>query len=189
MLFLACAAIHTYYTYFLTASCLNSKLLRHIFIYCLIQVFKLLSYLDIGKIHIAPFDSRQCLKCQIFSTATICSLPSPSPIIPFFFAFVPIFSRGNACYAGKFFCLITRVANRTQSNSNRSIDFEWGSLIFFFLIRWGGRLVGFERGGGGHYAKKYGKKNIPGVPGYPKSTALRALRYPLCPIILWLLTA
>ena len=132
----------TYYTYFLTASCLNSKLLRHIFIYCLIQVFKLLSYLDIGKIHIAPFDSRQCLKCQIFSTATICSLPSPSPIIPFFFAFVPIFSRGNACYAGKFFCLITRVANRTQSNSNRSIDFEWGSLIFFFLNQ-----VGREAGG------------------------------------------
>ena len=177
MLFLACAAIHTYYTYFLTASCLNSKLLRHIFIYCLIQVFKLLSYLDIGKIHIAPFDSRQCLKCQIFFTATICSLPPP-PSFLFFFAFVPIFSRGNACYAGKFFCLITRVANRTQSNSNRG-EAGWWDL----------------RGGGEHYAKKYGfkvgpgKKNIPGVPGYPKSTALRALRYPLCPIILWLLTA
>ena len=113
---------------------------------------------------------------------------SPSPIIPFFLAFVPIFSRGNACYAGKFFCLITRVANRTQSNSNRSIDFAWGSLIFFFLnpVVWaaGGIWVG-----GGALCKKIWQKNIPGVPGYPKSTALRALRYPLCPIILWLLTA
>ena len=152
MLFLACASIHTYYTYFLTASCLNSKLLRHIFIYYPIQVFKLLSYLDIGKIHIAPFDSRQCLKCQIFFTATICSLPPP-PSFLFFFAFVPIFSRGNACYAGKFFCLITRVANRTQSNSNRSIDFEWGPLIFFFF-KSGGEAGWWDLRGGGNTMPK-----------------------------------
>ena len=133
MLFLACAAIHTYYTYFLTASCLNSKLLRHIFIYCLIQVFKLLSYLDIGKIHIAPFDSRQCLKCQIFFTATISSLPSPSPIIPFFFCFRPNFLSWKRLLRRQIFCLITRVANRTQSNSNRSIDFEWGPFFFFII--------------------------------------------------------
>ena len=140
-------------------------------IYCLIQVFKLLSYLDIGKIHIAPFDSRQCLKCQIFFTATISSLPSPSPIIPFFFCFRPNFLSWKRLLRRQIFCLITRVANRTQSNSNRSIDFEWGPF-FFLLFKSGGEAGWWDlRGGGGALCQKIWlqsgarQKNIPGVPG------------------------
>ena len=136
-------------------------------IYSLIQVFKLLSYLDIGKIHIAPFDSRQCLKCQIFFTATISSLPSPSPIIPFFFCFRPNFLSWKRLLRRQIFCLITRVANRTQSNSNRSIDFEWGPFFFFYYLNQVGRQAGGIWGrGGGHYAKKYGFKVGPGKKIY-----------------------